>query len=218
MNTLPRISGIATEAPADVLAQLNLFAAPILPGLAYAGEFVTPDEEQALIARIDAEALAPFRFQGWLGKRLTHSFGWRYDFTNGAFGAAEPIPEWLLPIKARAAAFAGLADDELVQALLIRYDPGAGIGWHRDRPVFEHVVGISLGVPATMRFRRRHEGGFSRASAPLAPRSIYHLSGEARHGWEHSIAEMDVTRRSITFRTLSAEGRRKLGMAAQAAL
>jgi DNA oxidative demethylase len=90
-----------------------------------------------------------------------------------------------------------------VQALLIRYDPGAGIGWHHDRLVFEHVIGVSLGAPATMRFRRRRSGGFDRASASLAPRSIYHMTGEARHEWEHSIAEMEVTRWSITFRSLS---------------
>jgi alkylated DNA repair dioxygenase AlkB len=91
-----------------------------------------------------------------------------------------------------------------VQALVIRYDPGAGIGWHRDRPVFEHVIGISLGVPATMRFRRRRPGGFDRASVLLAPGSVYHLAGASRHEWEHSIAEMDVTRWSITFRSMVA--------------
>ena len=96
---------------------------------------------------------------------------------------------------------------ELVQALLIRYDPGAGIGWHRDRPVFEHVLGISLGAPATMRFRRRKPGGFDRATRLLAPRSIYHLTGQVRHEWEHSIAAMEVTRWSITFRSLSEKGR-----------
>jgi alkylated DNA repair dioxygenase AlkB len=87
--------------------------------------------------------------------------------------------------------------------MLIRYDPGAGIGWHRDRPVFEHVLGISLGQPAKMRFRRRRPGGFDRASACLEPRSLYHLTGEARHQWEHSIATMEATRWSITFRSLS---------------
>jgi alkylated DNA repair dioxygenase AlkB len=87
----------------------------------------------------------------------------------------------LLPLREKAAAFAGLASEDFVQALLIRYDPGAGIGWHRDRPLFEHVVGISLGNPATLRLRRRREGGFERASAVLAPRSVYHLSGEVRH-------------------------------------
>jgi alkylated DNA repair dioxygenase AlkB len=90
-----------------------------------------------------------------LGKRLTASYGWRYDFDNASFAPAEPIPGWLLPVREKAARFAGLNPDHLVQTLLIRYDLGAGIGWHRDRPVFEHTLGISLEAPATMRFRSR---------------------------------------------------------------
>ncbi len=110
-----------------------------------------------------------------------------------------------------AAQFAGLSPEEFVQALLIRYDPGAGIGWHRDRPVFEHVLGVSLEAPATMRFQRRKPGGFDRASANLPPRAMHHLSGEARHRWEYSIAEMAMTRWSITFRSPSEKGRRHSG-------
>jgi alkylated DNA repair dioxygenase AlkB len=187
--------------------QPDLFDEPPLAGLHQAGAFVTPGEEQMLIASINAAELSPFRFHGWLGKRLTSSYGWRYNFDDASFTPAEAIPDWLLPLRAKAAQFACLQPDELVQALLIRYDPGAGIGWHRDRPVFEHVLGISLGTPATMRFRKRKPGGFDRASVPLAPRSIYHLTGEARHEWEHSIAAMEVTRWSITFRSLSKKGR-----------
>jgi DNA oxidative demethylase len=134
--------------------------------------------------------------------------GWHYDFDDASFTPAEPIPDWLLPLRAKAAGFACLEPGELAQALLIRYDPGAGIGWHRDRAVFEHVLGISLGAAATMRFRRRRTGGFDRATAFLAPRSIYHLTGEVRHRWEHSIAPMEITRWSITFRSLS-QGRRQ---------
>ena len=185
----------------------DLFGTPLLPGLAYRDALIDRDEETALIARIDEQHLEPFQFQGWLGKRLTRSFGWHYDFDTSRFGATDPLPDWLLPIRQRAAAFATLPEEALVQALLIRYDPGAGIGWHRDRPVFEHVVGISLGVPATMRFRRRKAGGFDRVAVPLPPRSVYHLSGEARHDWEHSIAEMEVTRWSITFRSFTASAR-----------
>ncbi|HKM70336.1 MAG TPA: alpha-ketoglutarate-dependent dioxygenase AlkB [Stellaceae bacterium] len=188
-------------------AQPDLFGEPRLAGLSQADAIVTPDEEQMLITSINAAELSPFQSHGWLGKRLTASYGWRYDFDDASFTPAEAIPDWLLPLRARAARFTCLQPDELVQALLIRYDPGAGIGWHRDRPVFEHVVGISLGAPATMRFRRRRPGGFDRASVHLAPRSIYHLTGEARHGWEHSIPAMEVTRWSITFRSLSEKGR-----------
>lgn len=182
---------------------LDLFDAPLVPGLAAREEFLSPEEEARLITDIDAANPTPFRFQRWTGKRLTRSFGWSYDFEKGRFEKTEPIPDWLRDVSERAAAFAGLARDELVQALLIRYDPGAGIGWHKDRPVFEHVVGLSLGNGATLRLRRRRSGGFDRAALELAPRSVYHLSGVVRHEWEHSIAPMDVHRWSITFRSLA---------------
>lgn len=185
----------------------NLFGAPALSGLRHAADLVLPEEEQALIAAIDALELSPFRFQGWLGKRLTTSFGWRYDFDDASFTRGAALPDWLLPLRDKAARFAGLPATEFEHALLIRYDPGAGIGWHKDRPVFEHVVGVSLGNAATMRFRRRRPDGFDRFAAPLAPRSVYHLAGEARHQWEHSIAPMEVPRWSITFRSLSDKGR-----------
>ncbi len=182
----------------------DLFGTPVVPGLSTATDIIDSSEEAALIAGIDGEALAPFRFQGWLGKRLTHSFGWNYDFENGAFAEADPLPDWLRPLRTRAAEFAGLDPEALVQILLIRYDPGAGIGWHKDRPLYEHVIGVSLGHAATMRLRRRIDQRFERASVPLAPRSIYHLSGEVRNAFEHSIAPMDVPRWSVTFRSLRA--------------
>ncbi len=181
----------------------DLFDAPIIPGLAAVPDVITVIEESALIARIEALDLSPFRFQQWTGKRLTRSFGWSYDFETGRFAPTDPIPDWLFPVRAIAARFAGLEPDTLVQALVIRYDPGAGIGWHKDRPVFEHVIGISLGNDAAMRFRRRTVSGFERRTVPLAPRSVYHLSDEVRYGWEHSIAAMEVPRWSITFRSPS---------------
>jgi alkylated DNA repair dioxygenase AlkB len=185
------------------LVQHSLFDAPILPGLATAEDCITAAEERDLIVRIDSVPLAPFRFQQWTGKRLTHSWGWTYDFATGGFAPADPIPDWLEPFQARAACFAGLEPGDLCQALVIRYDPGAGIGWHRDRPVFEHVVGISLGAPAVLRFRQREGARFRRATASLVPRGIYHMAGEARHLWEHSIAAMAEARWSVTFRSLA---------------
>jgi len=183
----------------------DLFDAPVVSGLTTGTDIISADEEASLVARIDADELAPFRFQQWTGKRLTRSFGWTYDFESGRFGPADPLPPWLEPLRSRAAAFVGLTPDQLVQALLIRYDPGAGIGWHRDRPVFEHVVGISLGNAATLRLRQRKDGGFARAKVELERRSVYHLAGEVRHQWEHSIAPMLVPRWSITFRSLQSE-------------
>jgi len=185
-----------------------LFDAPVIPGLRYCDGLIDEAEERALTERLGGLELAPFRFHGWLGNRKTQSFGWRYDFENASFAPADPLPNWLLPLRATAAAFAGITADEFVHVLLARYDPGAGIGWHRDRDVFEQVVGVSLGTAATLRFRQRAPSGFRRAKVELAPRSAYLLSGAARHEWEHSIALGEALRFSITFRTLSGKGRR----------
>lgn len=182
--------------------QGDLFGTPRLAGLGYADDVISRDEERVLIARMQGAQLTPFQFQQWEGKRLTRSFGWSYDFQTGRFAPGEPIPGWIEPLHQRAAAFAGLDAGELEQVLLIEYGVGAGIGWHKDRPVFEHVIGLSLGAPASMRFRRRQGAKFERRAADLAPRSIYQLCGEARDEWEHSIAAMHEPRWSITFRSL----------------
>src|SRR5690242_20550406 len=117
--------------------QPGLFEEVIIPGLAYAQEWVTAEEERALLQAIDATPLAPFRFHGWEGKRLTAVFGWRYDFDDATFTEAEPLPDWLHPLREKAAHFAGLSAEALSHALLVRYDVGAGIGWHRDRAQFD---------------------------------------------------------------------------------
>lgn len=183
-----------------------LFDVPLLPGLSFREELLSEPEETGLIEAIDRTELTPFRFQGWTGKRLTHTFGWRYDFDDRRFEQAEPLPGWLLGARAKVAALAGIVETEFVHALVSRYDPGAPIGWHRDRPHFDIVAGISLGSETTLRFRRREASGFRRASLVLSPRSAYVLAHEARSEWEHSIAPAERLRYSITFRTLSSKG------------
>jgi alkylated DNA repair dioxygenase AlkB len=185
-----------------------LFDAPLIEGLQYREELIGAEEEKELIAKLGTTDLAPFRFHGWLGNRRTKTFGWRYDFDDASFAPAEPMPEWLQVLREKASAFAGLRPDDFVHVLLARYDPGAGIGWHRDRDVFDKVVGVSLATRATLRFRRRKPAGFERASLDVAPRSAYLLSGDARWDWEHRITPGDELRFSITFRTLSDKGRR----------
>lgn len=186
---------------------MMLFDAPLVPGLAFREELIGKDEEQQLVRNIEGVHLSPFKFQGWEGKRLTHTFGWRYDFDDRSFAPADPLPDWLIPLRDKAAVFGGIAPGDFIHALVTRYDPGAGIGWHRDRPQFAKVVGITLAGSATLRFRRRIDGGFQRTSIELAPRSAYLLSGEAREQWEHGIAAHEALRYSITFRTLSDKGK-----------
>jgi alkylated DNA repair dioxygenase AlkB len=184
--------------------QSDLFGAPPAApeGLVYGEEVISREEEQALAARFAALPFAPFEFQGFLGKRRTVSFGMQYRFDGSGLAEAEAMPDWLLPLRARAAAFAELEPDALVHALLIEYDVGAGLGWHRDRPVFGDVVGLSLLAPARLRFRRKAGEKWERKAVVAEPRSAYLLRGPAREEWQHSIAAMEALRYSITFRSL----------------
>lgn len=175
---------------------------PVVPGLLQVYDAITPTDEAALTAHIDAAPLAPFQFGQWRGKRLTTHYGSGYDFSRHRLDPAPPMPDWLLALRDELAPLAGLDPAMLAAALLIRYDPGAGIGWHRDRPQYDDVIGLSLGAPAAMRLRRRTATGFERRTLELPPRSLYRLSGEVRWDWEHSIVPQAEKRWSITFRAL----------------
>ena len=181
----------------------DLFDTPPIAGLELREELVTAAQEAALVKRCAAMDLTPFQFQGWEGKRLTSSFGWHYDFASGSIARAEPIPDWLRAVRDTAAAAFARDPDRFEQALVIRYDAGAGIGWHRDRPQFDEVIGVSIGSPAVMAFRRRRsDGRFDRVKIPIEQRSAYLLSGEVRSDWQHGIAAHDSLRFSLTFRSL----------------
>jgi len=186
--------------------QADLFAAapPAPEGFSYAPALITPAEEAALMAELAALPFAPFDFHGHLANREVVGFGFRYDYSRRAVMAAPPIPDFLAPLRDKVGAFAGLAGADFVQLLINRYRPGAGIGWHKDKPQFETVAGVSLGAPCLFRFRRKAGAGWDRLSLTVEPRSAYLLTGPARHEWEHSIPPLDAPRYSITFRTLAA--------------
>ena len=183
--------------------QPSFLAPAAMPeGLVYAPDFLSEEEEAALARRMAGLPFRPFEFHGFTGKRETVSFGWSYRFDGSGLAEAAPIPDWLLPVRARAAAFAGLEPEALVQALVIRYTEGAGLGWHRDRPVFDDVIGISLLSAAPLRFRRKQREKWQRFTLQAAPRSLYLLRGPARNEWQHSLAPVAQLRYAITFRSL----------------
>ena len=186
--------------------QPTLFdAAPALPdGMIYRAEVISSAEEQALAARLEGLPFKPFEFHGYLGNRRVAPFGWRYDYSRREVRPAAEIPSFLLELRQRAAALAGLAAEDLPQVLATEYAPGAGIGWHRDKPEFDKVVGVSLLSPCTfrLRLRRRRGEGWERATLVAEPRSAYLLDGPSRSEWEHSIPPGEQLRYSVTFRSL----------------
>ncbi len=178
----------------------------LLPeGFEYWAELISEREEAALSACFAGLDFREFEFHGYFGKRRVVSFGLRYDFGDRLVHRVEPIPEFLLPLRERAAVFAGIPQQEIEHALVTEYRPGAAIGWHRDRPVFGQVIGISLASSCRFRFRRKLGEKWERRATLLEPRSAYILRGPARHEWEHSIPPAEALRYSVTFRTIRAK-------------
>jgi len=171
-------------------------------GFTYRPDFITPEEEAALLDRIRAVPFSEVRMHGVSARRRTAHYGWLYGYETWRIEPGPPIPEFLLPLRARSAAFSGAAPEDLAEALVTEYPAGAGIGWHRDAAPFGIVVAVSLLGRCRLRLRRGKPGEWTTAEAALAPRSAYILSGEARTAWQHHIPPTAELRYSITFRTL----------------
>ncbi len=188
-------------------AQLGLFPTGTLgpQGLRYQPDFISPTSERELIAHISALPLAPFQFGAYQGKRRVASFGWRYDHTRQQLEPAHDLPEWLKPLIRRIEAFEELPPGAIRQVLCTEYEPGAGIGWHRDKPHFDKVFGLSLASDCKFRFRRKRGEKWERYTLEAQARSLYLMSGESRQVWEHSIPPVPTARYSITFRTMVGE-------------
>jgi DNA oxidative demethylase len=172
-------------------------------GLVFEAELLSVEEEQDALRTIAALEFHEIRMHGVVAKRSARHFGVDYDYERrAAVATAEPIPDWIEPVRARAAAFAGVAPASLVEVLVQRYPEGAQIGWHRDAPAFGTVVGISLLSASRLRFRRDLDGERETFELQLPPRSAYVLAGAARTKWQHHVAPTKSLRYSITFRTL----------------
>ncbi len=177
----------------------------VLPnGFIYQADLLSEDDERVLLEHIAALPMAPVEFRGFTAKRRAMHFGVGYDFDDRAITPAPRLPDYLLPVRERAAAIVAEPPESFTEALVMEYPPGAVIGWHRDAPKFgPTVLGISLGSAARMRFKRTGAGGgVERVSVTLEPRSAYALQDDARSKWQHSIPAVDSLRYSITFRSV----------------
>jgi alkylated DNA repair dioxygenase AlkB len=172
-------------------------------GLQYLPDWITTEEEQDLLTRIETLPFSEVRMHGVPAKRQVVHFGWSYGYDSWQITPADPIPSWLSPFRERAASFISVPAETVEEILISRYPLGAGIGWHRDAPMFgPSVVGVSLAGVCRMRFRRMIGATRRTTEILLAPRSVYVLAGAARFQWQHSIPSTKELRYSITFRTV----------------
>ena len=188
------------------MTQQSLFEEAALPsGLAHREAFVTREEEAELIAGIAALELREAQYKEFTAKRRVASFGSGFDYDANELVPAPVIAPFLMPLRDKIAAWAGIDAAEFGYALVSEYRPGTQLGWHRDVPQFEMIAGVSLGGIARMRFRPYPPRKGDRILAlDLAPRSAYILREDARWKWQHSIAPTPGLRFSITFRTRAA--------------
>lgn len=187
-----------------VVPEGDLFDAPPLPpGLEYHADFLTAADETVLLR---AFADLPFReatFQQYTARRRVVRFGLVYDAGKREWLEGAPLPPWLADVRQRVASSRGVPAERFVHALVTEYRPGTPIGWHRDKPEYGIVVGISLASACRMRFRpyaNQHDRSAVIALA-LAPRSLYVMADEIRWAWQHSIPPAKALRYSMTFRT-----------------
>jgi alkylated DNA repair dioxygenase AlkB len=185
-----------------------LFDLPLAPktpwpeGFRYQAELIDAAEERDLVASFQDLPFKAYEHLGYFGNRRIAGFGWRQDEGGRMVETGEPIPDLLLPLLDKVTAFTGLARDSFRHALVTEYSPGAGIGWHRDRPPAVAIAGVSLLSPCHFRLRRKTGDRWDRASIIAAPRSAYLMAGPARSDWQHSIPALEALRYSVTFRTV----------------
>jgi alkylated DNA repair dioxygenase AlkB len=188
-------------------SQPDLFGAraPALPeGMVYEADFLSREEEQVLVRLAASLPLKEMNYKGYQARRRVASYGGRYDFDANRLESASPLPPQLEPLRAKVAQWFGVPPEAFTQALVAEYREGTPLGWHRDVPDFEDVVGVSLLSGAVMRFRPyppREPRKTDVVKLAVEPRSIYLLRGPARWAWQHSVAPTASLRYSITFRT-----------------
>ncbi len=183
----------------------GLFGEPELPaGFRYIPDVVSPEEEKGLVQQFEKLPLKPFEFHGYKGNRRIYTFGHKYIFAGQEPRADASIPDYLRPLIDIASQISGMPANAFEQLMVTEYTPGAGIGWHRDRPAYEDIVAVSFLAPCTLRLRRKVGEDWERRLAHIEPRSVYLLHGPVRNSWQHSIAPMDVLRYSVTLRTFRA--------------
>ena len=184
--------------------QADLFGVSPLPiGLEYHAAFLTHDDEAALLDVIPELPFREAKFQQYTARRRVVRYGRIYDADNGEWRDGEPLPAWLAAVRQRVAAARNVAEDRFIHALVTEYRPGTPIGWHRDKPEYGIVVGISLANPVRMRFRPydNRQDRSAVIALELAPRSLYVMQDDVRCRWQHSIPPARALRYSITFRT-----------------
>lgn len=190
-------------------AQSQLFGTADLlpPGLVFAADFISEQDQAALLAVAAALPLRQARYKEYTARRRVYAYGSRFDFDAYKLRprAIGELPAPLAALREQLAPWAGVQVADFIHVMISEYTPGTPLGWHRDAPDYEVIVGVSLGSPARLRFRPWAQALANKdniVALDLAPRSAYLMRGVARWGWQHSVPPVPGLRYSVTMRTM----------------
>lgn len=193
-------------------SQQSLFkesVSPSLPaGFSFWPDFISLAEERELKEAISKIEFSEIEMHGVVARRRAAHFGLRYSYASKKISEGPPIPDFLLPARARFAEKLGIAPEGFPQALINEYTAGSAIGWHIDGPVYEIIAGFSIVGDCTFKLRplaenKKESDEKQKGISFLQPaRSAYVMSGDVRWHWQHSIPPTKALRYSVTFRTL----------------
>src|ERR1043165_1091536 len=105
------------------MAPGTLFGSDLPTGFQYLENFITEADERDLVSSIARIAFSDFEMRGVVARRRVAFFGQSYTKAS-----AGPLPDFLVPLRQRIAAWAGVDPDAFAMALVNEYPPGAPIG------------------------------------------------------------------------------------------
>jgi DNA oxidative demethylase len=182
------------------MEQLNFLNPDYPPGFSYYPEFINREEEKLLLSIAKTLPWENYEMHGVVALRKIFRYGVNYTF-EGKNAVARDLPSELRFIIERGAEALRVPSNEIVQVLFTHYPVGAPIGWHRDAPMFEKLLGVSLRSSCTMKLKA-YDPKLAQVHVYLHPRSAYAMTEESRWQWEHHIPAVKQERYSLTMRTL----------------
>ncbi|XP_061923234.1 alkylated DNA repair protein alkB homolog 8-like [Entelurus aequoreus] len=159
-------------------------------GLALVEDFVSPEEEDRLLAAIDwSSTNGDVTAQKALKHRRVQHYGFEFRYDNNNVDKDKPLsaglPAECLPVLERCLD-KGHIKSMPDQLTVNQYECGQGIAPHVDtHSAFEDtILSLSLGAKTVMEFRHP-DGGVVQVCLPA--RSLLVMQGESRHLWTHGI-------------------------------
>ena len=208
----PALPCEGTNAFAVLMERRDADASTRLPGNHIIEAFITPEEEEEIVGRLDADMRNPWKTCTFSGLYYGKRYGVRVEYgpRRMVLPSEFSMPSWLSAVVVRieeaVKRFTGedFAINEC-NAIDYRRTEGHWLSPHVDdrQSSTSIIVNLSLVGDASMTYVSERKRATKRISVPLQRRALQIQSGPCRYDFTHSIQNCDLyapRRVSITFR------------------